>query len=69
MTLQAWIKKTGPKKVAKLLSVEPQTVSAWRTFRACPRPAKMHQIKKVTRGLVRYKDMIEPFVSATSKGK
>lgn len=63
MKIDLWIKEVGPKKVAKLLRVEPQTVSAWRTGIACPRPQKMVQIKKVSKGKVDYKDMIEPFVA------
>ncbi len=62
MTLETWIKKTGPKEVARLCAVDPSTVSYWRTGKALPRPHHLIRITQVSNGLVTYKQMIEGFV-------
>ena len=66
MTLNNWIKTTGHKKVAQLVNVEPSTVSAWCTLRACPRPHVMQKINKLTKNKVSYKDMIETYTKANN---
>ena len=65
MTLCDWIVKTGPKEVAKLLNVDPSTVSLWRKGANIPHVKTMVKIVKTTKGKVTYRDIIEPFV----KGK
>ena len=64
MTLTNWIINTGPKKVAKLLNVDPSTVSIWRSRGALPRPAQMVRIYKLTKGRVSYQEMVEGFDNA-----
>lgn len=59
MTLKVWIIKTGPKKVAKMLNVDPSTVSSWKTNGTLPRPKVMVKINKLTKGRVSYREMIE----------
>jgi DNA-binding transcriptional regulator YdaS (Cro superfamily) len=66
MTLNKWIIKTGPKKVAKLLRVDPGTVSQWKTLDACPRPRAMVKIHQLSKKQVSYQSMIESFVKANS---
>ena len=66
MTLQTWIKQTGHKKVAQIIKVDPSTVSAWFTHRACPRPHVMQEINKLTRNKVSYKSMIETYTKANN---
>lgn len=62
MTLRSWIEKTGPKKVAQLLKVEPATVSAWKTGTNRVPPIRMYEIHKLSKGKVSYKSMIESSV-------
>jgi DNA-binding transcriptional regulator YdaS (Cro superfamily) len=59
MTLQAWIKETGPKNVAHLLKVDSSTVHFWKAGKTLPRPALMVQIHRLTKGKVSYQTMIE----------
>jgi DNA-binding transcriptional regulator YdaS (Cro superfamily) len=59
MTLCDWIKKTGAKKVARLLNVDPSTVSLWRNGRSTPRPKTMQKIIKITKGKVDYRGILE----------
>ena len=59
MTLRDWIIETGPKKAAKLLKVEPATISYWKTGRQLPRPKYMVKINQLSKGKVSYKEMIE----------
>lgn len=62
MKLNKWIEKTGPKKVAKLLRVDPASVSNWKLGRSCPRPKKLHKIHVLSKGQVSYKEMVLHFV-------
>ncbi len=64
MQLKDWIIETGPKKAARLLGVEPQTVSQWRVGKALPRPENLVAIFKLSKGKVTYKEMIERFARA-----
>jgi hypothetical protein len=64
MTLSNWIIRTGPKNVAKILNVDPGTVSQWKRKKSCPRPALLVKINKLSRGEVTYKSMLESFVSS-----
>lgn len=64
MTLENWIVKRGPKNVARLLKVDPATVSQWKTKDCCPRPRFMVRIHELSKGKVTYKTMIENFVNA-----
>jgi DNA-binding transcriptional regulator YdaS (Cro superfamily) len=59
MQLNIWIEKTGPKKVAKLLRVDPSSVSQWRTRGVLPRPRIMIKINKLSGGRVTYEEMIQ----------
>jgi len=59
MTLQAWIKETGPKNVAHLLKVDSSTVHFWKAGKTLPRPAIMVRIHQLTKGKVSYQTMIE----------
>ncbi len=59
MTLCDWIEKTGPKAVAKLLKVDPSTVSLWRNGKSTPTTKMMKKINEVTKGKVTYKSIIE----------
>lgn len=59
MTLCDWIEKTGPKKAAQLLNVDPSTVSLWRNGRSNPTAKMMRKIHEVTKGKVTYKGMVE----------
>lgn len=59
MTLKHWIEKTGPKECAKLLKVDPATVSYWKLGSSLPRPHHMVKIYRLTNGRVTYKEMVE----------
>lgn len=59
MTLSSWIVKTGPKTVARLLKVDPSTISQWKNLNAVPRPETMVKIYKLSRGRVSYKSIVE----------
>ena len=58
MTLKEWIIKTGPKKAAQLLGVDPATVSYWRTGGVAPRPRYMVKIVKLSGGKVTFEHMV-----------
>lgn len=62
MTLQAWIEKTGPKKVAAMMGVDNSTVYTWGAGQSLPRAHHLKKIVKVTRGRVSYKQMVEHVV-------
>lgn len=62
MTLQAWIEKTGPKKVAALMGVDNSTVYTWGAGQSLPRAQHLQKIVKVTKGKVSYKQMVETVV-------
>ncbi len=66
MTLRAWIEKKGPKEVAKLLKVDPATVSLWRAHRSLPRPRFMVAINRLSRGKVSYQQMVLSVVRASA---
>lgn len=69
MTLRDWIEKTGPKKVATILKVDPSTVSAWKTGTNQIPPIRMYEIHKLSKGKVSYKTMIEHYVKSPAKRK
>lgn len=60
MTLCDWIEKTGPKKAAQLLNVDPSTVSLWRNGRSTPTAKMMRKIHETTKGKVTYEGMVAP---------
>jgi len=64
MNFARWIEKTGHRKVAAKLKVDPSTVSLWAARSSLPKPATMKEIVKVSGGRVSYKEIIEPFVNA-----
>ena len=59
MTLSDWIEKTGPKKVAQLMNVDPSTVSSWKIGANRIPPIRMYQIHQLSKGKVSYKTMVE----------
>lgn len=59
MSLQDWIDKTGASQVAKLLKINRTTVYYWRAGHTYPRVDQMRQIKKVTKGVVGYEQIID----------
>lgn len=61
MTLHAWIEKTGPKKVAKLLKVNESTVSRWRSYQSLPRPNKLMKIKTLSKNKIKTADVVATF--------
>lgn len=64
MTLCNWINKTGPKTAAKILDVDPSTISLWRNFRQLPSGKMMFKIHNATRGKVSYDGIITPYFKA-----
>ena len=58
MTLRAWILKTGPKNAAKLLKVEPATLSCWKTRKSFPKAKSMIMINKLSKGQVTFEHMV-----------
>jgi len=67
MTLQAWIKETGPKNVAHLLKVDSSTVHFWKAGKTLPRPAIMVRIHQLSRGKVSYEQMVETVARRQNK--
>jgi transcriptional regulator with XRE-family HTH domain len=59
--LDKWIEEIGPRKLARILSVEPSAISHWRNGKAMPRPDKMIKIHKLSRGRVSYREMVLNF--------
>ena len=59
MSLKTWIRKTGTRQVAELLGVETATVRYWRRGESWPRIEQMRKIKRITKGVVGYEQMIE----------
>ncbi len=62
MRLDTWIKSTGPRVVARAMNVDPSSVSAWQNGYMCPRPKRLVQIHKLSKGKVSYAEMILHFV-------
>lgn len=67
MTLCDWINKTGPKTAAKILDVDPSTISLWKRFRQLPSGKMMFKIHNVTKGKVTYNGIIDPYFKATGQ--
>lgn len=63
MTLQNYIKDLGQAKAARVFKVSPQRINKWVQLQDCPRPKEMVKIVHLTKGLVGYGDIIEPYVS------
>lgn len=64
MKFESWIKKTGPKNIARALNVDPSTVSNWRTKKSFPRPEKLKRIHQMTKGRVSYEEIVNHFIGA-----
>lgn len=54
-----WIEDIGPQKLAKKLHLDPMTINHWRAGRSDPRVVHMRKIKKISRGLISYEQMID----------
>lgn len=59
VTFEEWIDLKGVHWVAEQLGVTRFTVLGWRARRADPRVDAMRRIKRLTRGLIGYEQMIE----------
>lgn len=62
MTLPDWIDHQGVPTVARLLGVNPNTVRYWKWGVNLPRPEQMRAIKKLTKGVVGYEEIIDGVV-------
>lgn len=54
-----WIDTVGVYKVARLLEVDPATVRYWRRRQTFPRVDQMRKIKRVTKGVIGYSQIID----------
>lgn len=61
MTLHDWITQMTPVKVSELLEVDDNTVYQWLKFEYVPKHLHMRKIVKLTKGLVTYEEIIEPY--------
>ncbi len=59
MTFEEWIDLVGPKKIAKSLNVCPATIRHWRAWRCDPHVAQVRKIKRLSRGLLGYEQIID----------
>lgn len=67
MKLADWIEKKGSKWVAEILEVDEITVYYWRTMKNLPKDHHKRAIKRISRGVVTYSEMIEPYFKAREK--
>lgn len=62
LAFKRWIEKTGSTEVAKLLGIRRETVHHWRAGHCYPRVEQMKAIKRLTKGLIGYDEMIESHI-------
>ncbi len=69
ISFSEWIERTGVIEVAKLLDVDPSTVRHWRLCNSYPRTDQMRIIKKKTKGLIGYDQIIDgkPTIERTAR--
>lgn len=58
-SFENWIKTGGYHKIGKTLRVHEMTVRQWHDGKSLPTARLMKKIKKVTRGRIGYKEIIE----------
>lgn len=61
-TLQQYIEHKGVHQVAREMGVEAQSVSAWKNFKAVPRPHHGARLIELTNGLLTWASIYQPFV-------
>lgn len=59
LVFRNWMEKEGTFKLAKQLGVNPSCISHWKRGNAYPSVKHMIAIKKLTKGKIRYEDIIE----------
>ena len=59
MSLKDWIKSKGVRHVADLLNVNPNTVRYWAWGMTYPKTEQMREIKRITKGVVGYEQIID----------
>jgi hypothetical protein len=59
ISLSEWINEKGVETVAGLLGVDPSTVRHWRRGHCYPRVDQMREIKRLSKGLVGYDEIID----------
>lgn len=59
MSLKAWIDQAGRAHVARLLDVDKMTVRCWHKGRGYPKVTHMRKIKRLTKGMVGYSQIID----------
>lgn len=69
MTLQEYIDGRGAHQVAKILRVQPSTVSHWYNFKTVPRPEQMKKMITDSSGFLTYDGIIEPYLKNKKKRK
>ena len=62
MTLKDFIDQVGQNEIAKELDVTQQAVSMWRNRGRIPMVKKIYHIVKMSKGLVSYAEVIEPYM-------
>ena len=61
MKFQNWIEKKGIDNVARLLKLHRTTVWKWLRGKNAPTRKHMEAIKKLSKGRITYKDILESF--------
>ena len=66
-TLKEYIEHKGVHQVARETGVEASTVSAWKNFKAAPRPHLAHLLIETTNRLLTWEGIYQPFVDANNE--
>ena len=67
ITFKQWISEQGPNKLSELLDVQVTTVRHWRTGHCLPQVDKMRAIKKLTKGMIGYEQIIDGVPAGVTK--
>lgn len=64
---EIWLRKLGPSKVGEMLDVHHSTTLHWLDGSVLPRALLMREIKRLTKGKIDYKHIIEGSLSPLNR--
>lgn len=68
-TLQEYIEHKGVHQVAREMGLDASTVSAWKNFKAAPKPHHAHKLIQLTHGLLTWAGVYQPFVDHNNEAQ
>lgn len=67
MTLQEFIKREGPYKIALQLDISHVTVYRWSRMIGAPNADSMYRIVQLSKGEVTYQEIVEPYMKYNNR--